>query len=216
MTVAEMITEARSIFNQTDENNSTITNTQLTAWANECYRMILTRIGQLQLSEKTDLTTAASLSLDTDTLAVMEVWWYNPDVAKYNKLEMVDMNLMGYIDAEWLSADTGKPSYFVRTGQFTVKLYPPPSTTYNAQAMKIFSLEMPDALTSSGTPTLPRNLHDLFPHYMAYRAFQQLNMFDKGGSEFKFVNDSLSVQAMRSNNTKGADTKIHFTEKSAD
>lgn len=197
MDLSTMQTEARLIFGEPDTSNTHVDNTQLTAWANEFYRLACVKL-------RSNPTTATSYT--TPTGASPEVTLNSAcitvDIAKiyvrpdnrWQALKVIDLDEMLSIDEDWENADVGVPTHLVLMDAFTARLYPPPNTSIESQAtsLKTYGLSSPTALSASGdTPNLPIHVHDLFPHYMAYKAFTRLSDKDAAANQLIWVREWL-------------------------
>ncbi len=175
MTVEEMITESRSIFNQTDSSNSAITDSQLTEWANQYYRRIQALLGTLPMKER-DYTQAETVSLNARTLYIDHVRILEGATSVYKTLQMIGLDQLIAIDPDFENTAVNVPQFAVRTGTFTMRLYPAPNSDNTASTVRTHGQEFPSDLSTSDTPDLPLHTHDIFPHWMAYRAFKQIGM----------------------------------------
>jgi hypothetical protein len=196
MDLSTMRTEARYIIGQTDTSNSDFTQAQLTSWANEFYRWACVRLESLPITERS-YTTGTTITLNASTVRVNHAKMKIQPENKWVELEIKDIADLIRRDADWENADTGKPDWLVKTGTFTMRLYPPPDTANDAQAsgLKTIGLELPTALSADGDlPDLPANIHDLFPHYIAYKAFTRLNDVARAGEQLLLVNTGLKAQ----------------------
>jgi hypothetical protein len=196
MDLSTMRTEARYIIGQTDTSNSDFTQAQLTAWANEFYRMVCVRLESLPITERS-YTTGDTISLNANTIKVNQVKFKAQPSNKWIELEVHDIADLVHRDPDWENATDGVPDWFVFTGTFTARLYPPLDSSNDAQAsgLKTYGLELPTALSADGDlPDLPYNIHDLFPHYMAYKAFTRLGDVARAGEQLLLVNTGLKAQ----------------------
>lgn len=194
MQLSVMRTESRLIFNETDSSNSHFTDTQLTTWSNECYRFILTKLGVIPIKER-DYTSAATITLNSRMATINEAYMQIQPQNEFTPLEIVDQEFLAHIDPNWLSAGTDVPRYFVRSDTFQARLFPAPNAANTGQTIRTYGLEFPSDMSSdTDTPTIPLNLHDLFPHFIAYRAFQQLGQVERSTAELIFVNSVLKSQ----------------------
>jgi hypothetical protein len=207
MDLSTMRTEARYIIGQTDANNSDFTEAQLTSWANEFYRQVCVKLESVPITTRS-YTTASSITLNANTVKVNRAKFkYQPE-NEWGELAIKDLDDLFRRDADWENADTGKPDWIVRTGTFTAILYPPPDAANDAQAsgLKTYGLELPSSLSADAdTPDLPANIHDLFPNYMAYKAFTRLGMSDKATEQLIIVNGG--VKSQRNVSTQFSDSK---------
>lgn len=212
MQLSELITEARSLINQTDSNNSQITNTQLTTWANEGYRAIVARIGELPETEYELTSATGDMSTNTDILTMLRAYMYRPSSGEYEKLTIIGVDKLENIDEGWLSADTNIPIYLVRKSTHTVYLYPQPDSDNTSQTIKLFAIAFPTSLSADeDVPDLPKNLQDLIPHYMAWRSLKQMGQEDKANTEIIFFNLQLKAQRQISTKFSGQQNRFQWT-----
>lgn len=188
MTLQEIVTQFRSIINELDANNSHFSDSQAYVLANEAIRFIVTRLEELPISWSTITAALGDITISSDTLLINEAYILNPDTNKKTKLEVTDFGYLKHISPTWLSDEASDPKYLVRKGNYAVYLYPQPRTAYIGQSIDLAGVSFPTELSAaSDVPVLPKHTHDWIPHYMAFRAFQQLNMADKATSELILV-----------------------------
>lgn len=204
-TLAEMITETRSLINQTDSTNSQITNSQITGWLNEAYRAIITRLGAIPEETFALSTATGDIALDADILTLLRVRCYNPDNSSYEQLQIIGMDVLDNLDSGWASADAGTPKYFVRKNTFTGYLYPQPDTVHTSQVLNLDAIAFPANLSAdSDTPSfLPRNLHDLMPHFAGWRGLLQMGQNDKAVQEIIYFNTQMKADRQISTKFSG-------------
>lgn len=196
MQLSVMLTEARQIFGQPDTNNTDITNTQLKAWANEAYSIACTRLESVPIATSSH-TTAATVTLDANTVRVNKAKWLAQPENKWKELEVKDLDDLFLRDPDWENAPTGIPDTLYRNGTFALIVYPPPNSYNTAQAngLKLYGLEIPAALSAdSDIPDLPVNVTDLFQHYIAYKAFLRLKMTQEATDQLILFNTGLKAQ----------------------
>lgn len=217
-TLSELITEARSIIGQTDEDNSVIQNSQLKIWANEAYRKVLVKMKSIP--KKINSLTAATgdISVDTNTLSLDEAYILNPDTGDYDWLEVVDLSFLKYVSESWLTDDVGVPKYFARKDTFAYYLYPQPNSDYVGQTIQTIGLQFPtDMSGDNDTPSkLPLNLQELLPHYMAYRAFIQMGRTQEATNELITFRGSLKASLTISTAGNLMNMKFRFSEEEDD
>lgn len=191
-----MRSESRAIFGQTDSANSTISESQLTTWANEFYRRVAVKLEAIPMKERS-YTLSDTISLNANTVKVNHCKAYVRPSNEWRELKVIDIDELYGIDEDWENADTGEPVYLVRTGTFTAKIHPPLNTANADQAdsLKTHGLEHSTALSlDSDIPDLPSNIQDLFPYFMAYKAFLRLSEYDKAAANLRLVQDALKEQ----------------------
>ena len=202
-TLAQMITDARQIFGQTDAANSTVQDPQLTIWANDAYRDIVRSIasashGGVPITAR-DYTIAngtissGSITLNSATIRIDTARWRETSSSRFIELEVINLEQLMRWFPDWENDDaSSQPKYLVRTGTFAAKLYPVPNTSTSTQTVRVYGIESPSALSSgTDTPDLPEFLHDLIPHYMAYRSFSFLEQQDRAVSELTLYRGAL-------------------------
>lgn len=202
-----MRTEARNIIGQTDSANSDFTDGQLTTWANEFYRAAAIRLETVPITSRA-YTSASAITLNSNTIKVNRAKFKIQPENIWVELAIKDLDDLFARNPDWENAPTGKPEWLVRTGTFAAILYPAPNTANDAQAsgLKTYGLELPTALSADAdTPDLPANIHDLFPNYIAHKAFQRLQMSDKSTEQLILVNTGLKAQ--RNVSTQFSDSK---------
>jgi len=210
MNVAAMIVEARSLINQTDSSNSPITDTQLTAWANQGYRRLLTRLQVIPITQ-TDYTLAATVALNANTLSIdnVRILFSDGTTSKWIPLEILSLKELIERHPDYENDDADQPMYFVRTGTFTARIHPKPDSNNdgNASSVRTNGMQFPSDLISSDTPDLPVNLQEALLHWMAYRAQrqsqehqaaqEQLLIFNAAIKEMKLISTKFSKQRTR-------------------
>ena len=189
MTPAEMETQFRSIINEPDVNNSHFTSLQAMVLANEAIRFIVTRLEELPIAWMDIIAALLDITISTDTLLINEAYILNPNNSKYDKLELCDFGYLKYISPTWLSDTADEPRYLARKGTFAVYLYPQPKTAYIGQNIKLAGVNFPTEISIAAgvAPDIPKHTHDWIPHYMAYRAFEQLGQQDRSTNELIMV-----------------------------
>lgn len=201
--LSQMITDARSIFGQTDSSNSTVSDAQLTIWANDGYRDIVRAIaaashGGVPITSRDYTVTGGTISSGAVTLnsAIIRIdtaRWRQNSTSKFVDLEVINLEQLMRWFPDWENqATSAEPKYLVRTGTFAAKLFPVPNTSEATQTVRTYGIESPSALSAgTDTPDLPEFLHDLIPHFMAYRAFAFLEDKDRSISELTLYRGAL-------------------------
>jgi hypothetical protein len=191
MDLTTMIAEARLIIGQPDANNSNVTDAYLTAWANQGYDFIIAETRDIPITERSYTTPAGSsptITLNANTITVDRAKIYVRPENKWQELEVIGLEDLISMDPDWEDADVNVPRFLVRMGTFSARLYPPPNTSIESQAtsLKTYGLEKPTSLAAgSDVPDLPVIMHNLFPHYMAYRAFSFMENGERATSELR-------------------------------
>lgn len=202
-TLAQMITDARSIFGQTDSSNTSVYDSELIIWANDAYRDIVRSIasashGGVPITARDYTVTAGTISsgsvtLNSATIRIDTARWRQNSSSRFIELEVINLEQLMRWFPDWENDDAAsQPKYLVRTGTFAAKLYPVPDTSEATQTVRVYGIESPSALSSlTDTPDLPEFLHDLFAHFMAYRAFAKLEDSARSISELTMYRGAL-------------------------
>lgn len=202
-TLEQMISDARQIFGQPDSSNSNISDAQLTIWANDAYRDIVRALasnshGGVPISSRDYTITGGHISsgavtLNSATIRVDTARWRQNSSSQWEPLDIINIEQLMKRYPDWENDDASEvPTYLVRTGTFAAKLYPAPNTSEATQTLRIYGIESPSALSAStDTPDLPEFLHDLIPHYMAYRSFAFLENGERSISELTLYRGAL-------------------------
>lgn len=219
MDLSTMQVEARLIFGQPDATNSNFENSQLTSWANEFYRLACVKLRSLPIKERSYDTPAGSsptITLNSGTITVDLAKVYVRPENEWRGLKIIDLYEMMAIDEDWENAPVGVPTHLVKMDAFSMRLYPAPNTSIESQtsSLKTYGMESPTVLSASDdTPNLPIHLHDLFPHYIAYKAFTRLGDKEAATSQLIWVREWLKESKhIAVNHSKGRGWRISGAE----
>jgi hypothetical protein len=154
---------------------------------------------------------AGDISLSTDILTLQRCYMLKMPDNEYSPLTIIGPDQLEQIDPGWLSAEVDVPRYFVRKSTFLGYLYPQPDTANTGQAVKLTCISFPTPLSAtSDTPDLPKNLQDIMPHYMAYRAFQQMGNGESATNELILVNTQIKANRQISTKFTGSDNTMKW------
>jgi hypothetical protein len=199
-TLTQLIVESREIIGQTDENQSNITNTQITRWLNEGYLRAVAKLKRSGTPNtiSTYNVTGATVTLNTTTLAVKRARFYDSVAGKWEHLDIRDREwfLDNYPDYE--NDTSGKPVILVHeAGHNDVRLHPSPSAAYQASSvLKVDSVDSPTEMSAgSDTPDLPDSLHMALPHFAAYRGYDFIADKDNANREFAIFTADIKDKA---------------------
>lgn len=208
-TLTQLLADTRQLINQPDSSNSQFTDAQLTIWLNDAYRQIVIALEVLPQTPNEYAVTGAEVTVDTPTMTINQAKLKNPDASgKYSLLRIINLDWLNETNPDYENKATGMPTHLVRVGRNTVRLYPPPKTSVTAQTtpLKTYGLELPTEISAAGdTPDLlPENLHQILPHWPAYRCFltlgdtasatQQLTLFRGQLKDNKSISTKFSRQ----------------------
>jgi len=194
MNLGDMRTEFKRILNELDSSKTHFSDSQINIWLNEAYRYIMTKLDAVPITER-DYSSAETITLNSRTLTINTVRLNVQPANEFQELSIIDIDTLARLDPDWENVEEDIPRYLVRMGTFSARLYPKPNTANTSQTLRTHGLEFPSDLSSdTDIPDLPLNMHDLFAHYAAYRAFSQLSETDRSTSELILVNGLLKSQ----------------------
>ncbi len=184
MTVAEIIEEARGIIQETDPNNSHVTDAQLLTWINACTLQLCSVTASLPKSRITGVTCASSIAFSTSMLRLDYAAVLDPN-GKYFKLKTIDFVNFNAEHPDWENAESSQPEYLVRLDDVNWMVWPTPDANYDGKAMSIIGAVVPTAVTlTTDTPAVNQTLHPVYPHYLAWKAFLVINDPARAQAEF--------------------------------
>jgi len=207
MDLQTMLTEFREIIGEPEITNSHWTsNTLPINWANEFYRRVAVKLGTLPITERS-YTLTEEITLNSNTFSVDKAKVYIRPANAWRELIIRDIKDLYSIDPDWENAASGEPEYLIRMATFTARLYPAPNSANvnQASSLKTHGLEFPTALANdTDVPDLPPNLHDLFPYWMAHKAFMRLADRERSAEQLLLVTSALKdMQAKSTRFSKG-------------
>lgn len=218
-TKADLIADWRQHIGQPDSSNSQFSDAQGLIWLNDAYRAICAKLRHLPTTERdysiAAYSAASGVTLNSETLAIDQVLIKNPDSlnpdgsAKRQGLRVINLDELLAMDPDYQAVTADMPIYAVRKDTFTLILYPTPKASVKAQTtpLRTYGLENPTALSAdSDTPNLPGNLHDVLPHWPAYRAFAAMENQAK-------VTEHLTLWNSRLKDNKGLATEFSAQKK---
>lgn len=200
MTVQDIITRCRQIVQQTNPNNSTVSDSSILGWINECTLALCSIINTLPKESvgsivASDTLTFTKTLLRIDYAAISD----GGSPAKYSPLETIDFNNFVKLNPDWQNQPDSKPSMLVRMTDLTWMMFPPPDATWTGKAVSIYGAVLPTDLTStSQEPPLSVVWHHAYPHYCAWLFHLALNQPDKAAAEY------ATFDGLRKMNTKTA------------
>lgn len=197
MDLDAMLAEWRQLIGQPDSSDSHFTNAQGILWANEFYRYACSRLRSVPITERS-YTLAQTITLNAAVLAVDLVKFSNQATGKWEELEVIDLDDLMRLDPDWENSAAGVPTHLVRVGSFSARIYPTLNAAHLslASGLKTFALENPTALSAgSDVPDLQQNIQDLFPHWMAYKAFRRLGESERATEELVMARAGVKEQA---------------------
>ena len=202
-TLAQLRTDARELFGQTDANKSNVSDARLNTFANDGLLKAQLKLGRggapvVTTNYTTDST--ALITLNSGTVFVRAARIKHATTGKYHSLEHRSFEWLRDNYPDFENDTSGIPRYIIQdTGFNDVRLYPTPNSDYQGtDLVRVDSLEGPTVLSADGdTPDLPDAAHPSISNYMAYRAHLFLGNDDSATQQLILFRSQLkSVQAI--------------------
>ena len=203
-TLAQIISDARQIFGQTDSANSSVSDAQLTIWANDAYRKVATALEVIPIKTRDYTIAVGDITLNALAVSVDSAR-YEDENGDFQVLTVVGLNELIKMDPNFEGADTGNPQYLARTGTFAVRLYTNPKTELVGETLRLSGLEMPTELSAStDIPDLPGNMQDILSSYVAHRALQFLERGDESVAQLTLFRGAVKdMKGISANFSRG-------------
>lgn len=203
MTVQEIITRTRQIVQQTNPNNSTVSDSTILSWVNEATMQICSFLTTLPKESVSGVTASATLTLATDLLRIDFASLY--DGSTYHPLVTEDFNNFVRMNPDWQNQPSGKPSHLVRMTNLNWMMWPTPDATWTGKTVAIYGSVLPDDLTStSESPAVSVALHHAYPHYCAWLFFLALNNPEKAAAEYSIFDSIRKINTKTATATQGS------------
>ena len=199
-TLAQLRSEARYLFGQPDSANSAISESVLTGWANDGVRRVVMALEKYPLVQRDYTITDITKDLNALTIKI--------ETARFKQQplnEFVELTVLPYAEfvrrfPDYENDDTGIPEYLAEFNLQTVIIYPKVNTANSSQTLRIDAIEQPSPLSADAdTPALPETLHDLIPHWMAYRAHSYIGNANDARSELITFNSMVKSERVLTN-----------------
>lgn len=174
-TLDEILTEVRVMLNQPDEENSNVTNEELTYWINEAVRRYFAELvqnseGQFATTSDLDLVGGTeSVALPSDCFRVKTL--YRKTSSDYISLAYVQgSDVAGYSTTSNPSGDNYVPTFYIRGNNLILRPIPASSET---AGLKLEYIQFPSTLVDSGdsvSSQVSPIFRDLIIAYTVYKA----------------------------------------------
>ena len=178
LTLQDIRTQARRIFNETNASNSHCSETELNSWANIWQR----DIGALSDFPRKESTISTTVDVDTYTLPtdfryIMEVH-YNQSLAGGEiKLEQVSqLDLERIYGREWRQDTSTDPAHFFFYDFNKIGVHPAPNAANaGAAKLRLFYVASPTDMTADGdSPDVALAYHDTAQYFVAAHCFVKM------------------------------------------
>lgn len=202
MTLQDIITEVRQICQQTDPNNSQVSDATITGFANDCSIQLVASTGTLPKEEFTT-TASATVTLDTDFIK-MDFASISDGTTSF-PLETIDFNTFVRRYPQWQNQPLGKPQLMVRMTDLTWKVWPSPDSTWSGKTITMVGSAVPTPMSSTtDTPPFSVVLHPCYPHYCAWKFYLLLNNPERAALEYATFDAMRKINIGPATNTRGS------------
>lgn len=188
LTLSDIRTQARRLFNETNASNSHCSDSELNSWANIWQR----DIGALSDFPRKESTIDTTVNVDTYTLPsdfryIMEVHYNQTLAGGEIKLEQVSqLDLERIYGREWRQDSSTDPAHYFFYDFDTLGIHPPPNAANAGTGkLRIFYVASPTDMSSdSDSPDVSLAYHDTAQYFVAANCF------------IKMGNDSLGEKML--------------------
>lgn len=210
MLVSAIITRVRQIVQQTNANNSVVSDATILGWINECTLVLCSSIKTLPKESATSIVAADTITFDKTLLRIDHA--AISDGTTYYPLHTIDFNNFLRMFPNWLNEADGQPQYLVRMTDKVWNMYPGPDATWTGKSVAIYGSVLPDDLTTtSEEPPLSVTLHHAYPHYCAWLFFLALNQPEKAAAEYATFDGLRKLNIGTATATRGSLLSFRMT-----
>lgn len=203
MTYNDIIDEVRGLIQETDPNNTHVTNAVMLQWANACTLQLMSLIGTYPKARIPNLVAANTLVLPANTLRLD--YASITDGTKKTKLVTIDFTNFVRMYPDWENQPADKPSMLVRMSDTEWMMYPQPSAAYLGKAVTAIGSVLPTPDTDyNAVPPVNISLHTCYPHYVAWKSFLLLNNPERAGQEFQLYDGLRKLNTRTATSTTGS------------
>ena len=203
MTVQDIITECRAIVQQTNPNNSAVSDSTILSYINACTLQLCSIISTLP-KELVSATCASTITLDKSLLRVDFVSIADANTI-YHPLQTIDFTNFSRIIPEWQNQVAAQPTHFVRMTDKTWMLFPTPSAEWLGKTMSIYGAVQPDDLTqTTEEPPVSIVMHPAYPHYCAWKFFLAINNPERANAEYGIFEGIRKLNTQTATSTTGS------------
>lgn len=199
MTMQEVITLARGKINEMTAAKSHFTDSELLVFANAAIRYIYQNLKSIPRELITE-TIADSGDIDKINLSsitgFMEVIRADVENVSGEKIELSILDYDSFSRYGYIlgSGDPSTPSHFVRMGVYDFRLYPYPDVNFEGQNLNLVVKKFPDDIGLTDTPSLPENMIDIMPDFVAWKCFDsKLQQSDRALLAKKIVDEAIAL-----------------------
>lgn len=203
MTAAQIITRVRQIVQQTNPNNSAVSDATILGWINECTLQLCSIIATLPKVSVTGVTAASAITL-SQSLLKLDYAAISDGTTKFPLL-LMDFNNFVRKYPEWENQATNKPEILVRMTDTSWMMYPAPDATWSGKAVSLYGSVLPTDLSStSEEPPLSKVLHHAYPHYCAWLFYLTINNPEKAAAEYATFDGIRKMNMKTATSTQGS------------
>ena len=190
---SDIISECRGIIQQTDANNSTVSDSLLLSWIDACTLQLFSILNTLPKGAVPGLVAAETLTMPANLLKLDYASIQGP---AGNHLPLTTIDFVNFCkqNAGWEDAIAAQPELLVRMDDVTWMMFPKPNTDYIGNAVTVYGTLNPViAATATSSPQINIVMHSCYPHYLAWKSFLMINDPARAGQEYAAY-DSLRKQ----------------------
>lgn len=203
----DIIEEARGLFQETDPNNTHVSDALLLTWIDACTLQLFSILNTLPKSSVSGVVAADTITLPASLIKLDYASILNPS-GTHNRLNTTDFSNFIRLNPGWEDQPVGVPHTLVRMDDLTWMMFPKPDATYTGKALTLYGTVNPiTPATANSSPQISIVMHCVYPHYLAWKAWLVINDPQRAGLEFNVYND------LRKQNTKAATTTTGSQQK---
>jgi len=204
MTYQEIVDEVRGIIQETDPNNTHVTNTVMLQWANACTLQLMSLIGTYPKTTITSVVAANTITLP-ETMLRLDYASIVDANGKHITLKTIDFNNFARTYPGWEDQEANVPQMLVRLSDTDWMMYPSPNAAFLGKALTLIGSVLPTPDTDfNASPPVNLSLHTCFPHYVAWKSFLLLNNPERAGQEFALYDGLRKLNTRTATSTNGS------------
>ena len=198
MTNQEIIDEARGIIQETDPDNTHVTDTLMLTWIDACTLQLFSLLNTLPKSSVTGITADDTVTLPEQLLKLDYVSIVDAN-DKHYPIKTTDFNNFIRLNPGWEDQEDGRPTVMVRMTDAIWMMFPNPDTDWDGKTLTLYGTVNPVTVaTAISSPQISIVMHPCYPHFIAWKSFLVLNDPQRALTEYHIFND------MRKQNTRTA------------
>lgn len=200
----DIISECRGIIQETDPNNSHVTDALLLTWIDACTLQLFSILNTLPKSNIPGIVAANTITLPNTVLKLDYVSILDQS-GNHITLTTTDFNTFVRTNPGWEDNQPSTPSLMIRMDDLNWMLWPKPNTEFVGQPMSIYGTINPiTPATTFSSPQISVTMHVAYPHYLAWKAFLVVNDPQRAMTEYRMYDDLRKQNTKTATSTTGA------------